>query len=295
MNSAFTHMARRLHRHLSRYLDRQGGLRNLDVNSGAKTTPHAGEKEALATILSGLGHQNPEEPMFMLEIFLSSDCHLTAEEFQALMIENGHDISLDRAQVSLEFFTAMGFAERHYTEDGRALYERSGPGSHHDHIICSGCGRNVEFNRPDVDHLIEKIACDEEFCHLHHKLVIYGLCPECRERRAKGLPLSETAVGEVVSVVHLGGNEDMVHRLANLGLHKGTRLKVLGEQGGTMVVLQDNCRLAMGPEMAASVMVRTVGRGRGGHCGDHRNIWPFHGPDTVEYQDNIRHRRREDA
>ena len=290
MTETIAQVARRIHHHLGRYLERRSGPGKYGLNGAAKTSPHVGEKEALATILSGLGHPNPEEPMFMLDVFLSSGCHLTAEDFQALMAENGQAISLDRAQVSLEFFTAMGFSERHYTESGQALYEKGGPDRHHDHIICSGCGRNVEFNRPEVDHLIEKIACEEEFCHLQHKLIIYGLCPECRERRAVGLPLSETSVGEVVKVARLEGDEEMARRLSGLGLHKGSRLKVLGEQSGAMIVLQDNCRLALGPELSAKVMVQTVGLGR--PC-DRKNIWPFHSPEAAaEYQEL---RRREDA
>lgn len=278
MNTAFARMARRLHHHLGRYLDRHNGGSNLNLDHGVKTNPYADEKEALTTILEGLGHQNPKEPMFMLDVFLSSGLHMTADDFQKLLADRGLVISRDRAAVSLEFFTAMGLAERHYSKDGLAIYEHSGPGRHHDHIICSGCGRNVEFNRPDVDHLIEKIACEEEFCHLDHKLVIYGLCPECRQRRATGIPLSETTVGEVVYVVQLNGDEDMVRRLSDLGLHKNARLKILGEQSGAMIVMHDNCRLAMGPEMSAMVMVRALGRRQQRHCGDERNIWPFHGP-----------------
>lgn len=264
MSAAFTRAVRRIHRQLGQYLDKWEGASGkpfVVAHGKATHAPFAGEKEALTTILSGLGHQNPEEPMFMLEVFLASQQHVTAEDFQELMAQHGRKISLERAQVSLEFFTAMGFSERHYTGDGRALYERGGPDSHHDHIICSGCGRNLEFNRPEVDRLIEKISCEEEFCHLQHKLVIYGLCPECRKRRAFGLPLSETAVGEVVAVARLEGDEETLRRLSGLGLHRGARLKVLGEQGGAMIVLLDNCRLAMGPELSAKVMVRACGGG----------------------------------
>ena len=258
MSAALTRMAQKLHRRLGNYLNRCGcqGL----PDGTAKTAAYADEAEALATLLTGLGHRNTVEPLLMLEVFLSSGEHLTAADFVRLLGERGHEVNEEKAAGTLELFRSLGFAVKNYAEDGRVLYEHIRPGLHHDHIICSGCGRTVEFNRPDVDGLIEKIACDENFCHLDHRLVIYGLCPTCRRRRHDGLPLAETSVGETVVVVDFQGPDDLKHRLRDLGLRRGIRLKVLGEQSGSTIVLFEGCRLAMGPEMAAGLIVRATGR-----------------------------------
>ena len=261
MSAALTKMAQSLHRHLGRYLDRCGCPGS---NRGAvKISPHADETEALVTLLAGLGHQNTVEPLLMLEAFLSSGEHLTAASFAEKLKERGHEVSEEKAAEALQLFTSLGFAAKNFTEDGRVLYEHTRPGLHHDHIICSGCGRTVEFNRPDVDGLIEKIACDESFYHLDHRLVIYGLCPSCRRRRHDGLPLAETKVGETVVVVDFSGSDDLKIRLRDLGLRRGARLKILGEQSGSIIVLFDGCRLAMGPELASGLVVRATG---GRHC-----------------------------
>lgn len=261
MSAALTKMAQRLHRHLGRYLDRCGGQPS--EGGTVKISSRAGEAETLATLLAGLGHKNTLEPLLMLEVFLASGEHLTAADFAAQMRARGHEVSDDKAAGTLELFSSLGFAAKNYTEDGRIIYEHTRPGLHHDHIICSGCGRTVEFNRPDVDNLIEKIACDENFCHLNHRLVVYGLCPVCRRRRHDGLPLSETTVGESVVVVDFVGDDSLKNRLRDLGLRRGARLKILGEQSGSMIVLFDECRLAMGPELAQGLVVRATGRN---HC-----------------------------
>lgn len=261
MSPTLTRVVRRLHHHLGRYLDRCGpALTRVGLSM---TAPHAGETEALATLLAGLGHQDPVESLFMLETFLKADIHLTAPIFSRLMKERGHEVGEEKAAGVLELFTSLGFAERHHTEDGRILYEPNRPGHHHDHIICSGCGRTTEFNQPAVDHLIEKIACEEDFSHLQHKLVIYGICPECRRRRHEGLPLAETKVGELVSVIGFNGPDDLKHRLGAMGLRRGARLKVLGERSGSMIVMFDCSRLALGPEMSQAVIVRAV---ESDHC-----------------------------
>lgn len=261
MSPALTRVVRKLHHHLGRYLDRYSPA--LSPAKPAVIPPQSGENQALATLLADLGHQDPVESLFLLETFLKADIHLTAPIFSRLMKERGQEVSEEKAAGVLELFTSLGLAERHHTEDGRVLYEPNRPGHHHDHIICSGCGRTTEFNQPEVDHLIEKIACEEDFSHLQHKLVIYGLCPECRRRRHEGLPLAETKVGELVTVVGFNGPIDLKHRLGGMGLRRGTRLKVLGEQSGSMIVLFDCSRLALGPEMSQAVIVRAV---ESDHC-----------------------------
>lgn len=222
----------------------------------------AGEAEALSAVLSALGHPNSEEHLFMLEAFLASGEHLSAEAFSRILRDRGRDLPPEKAASALELFRALGLAEKHFADDGQAMYEHTRPGLHHDHIVCGSCGRTTEFNRPDVDGLIEKIACEEDYCHLHHQLVIYGLCPECRRRRAEGLPLADTTAGEIVVVVGFEGPEETRRQLGDLGLRRGGRLKVLGEQSGAVIVLLDGCRLALGPELAAGVLVRTVGPGQ---------------------------------
>jgi Fe2+/Zn2+ uptake regulation proteins len=268
VSATLARVARRLHRRLGRYLDSRGyeDQPRSDGHTGGGGA--VGEKEVIASLLAGLGLQNPVEPLFMLEAFLSADKHLTAPAFSQLLKNRGQDVSVEKAAGALELFISLGFADKHFTEDGRVLYEKTSPGLHHDHIICRGCGRTTEFNRPDVDGLIEKIACEEGFCHLNHRLVINGLCPECRKRRIEGLPLAETTAGEQVMVINFVGPEDLKRRLSDMGLRRGARLKILGEQSGSIIALLNGCRLAMGSEMSAGIMVRSVGRG---HChhGDH--------------------------
>ena len=284
MNTALTNMARRLHRRLGRYLEERGRTPAPDREAqvtvlhdehhhgrhrgGGRPMDRAMDAEAFASLLAGLGYANPMEPLFMLEAFLSAGTHLTAPEFTKYLKNRGRDVSTEKAAGALELFTSLGLAEKSHAKDGQIIYEHTHPGLHHDHIICSGCGRATEFNRPDVDGLIEKIAGDEDYSHLHHKLTIYGLCPECRRRRWEGLPLAETAVGENVMVVGFTGSDAVKTRLGDMGLRRGARLRILGEQSGSMIVLFDGCRLAMGPEMSEGILVRSVEHGfRGRSCG----------------------------
>ncbi|MDL2260073.1 FeoA domain-containing protein [Deltaproteobacteria bacterium OttesenSCG-928-K17] len=274
MSAAFATIARRLHNRLGQYLDKTSA-----GEGGLKAGPglgQAAETEALASVLNGLGRNDTLVPLLMLEAFLSSGEHLTAEGFSDYLRQKEIDCTPEKAAEILELFNSAGFALKHHAADGSVLYEHTRPGLHHDHIICSGCGKTAEFNRPDVDGLIATIAHDEDFCHLDHQLVVYALCPECRRRRRAGLPLTEITAGERVVVAAIEGPDDFRRRLADLGFRKGAGLRVLGGQSGSVIVLLDGCRLALGPDMASGIMVRATGHEYHHHGGHGHHHCPHH-------------------
>lgn len=260
-------LARGLNHRLEHYLEDHDQPELVGAWTKPRTTEgRAPEKavESLEAVLKHLGHESHDEAL-MLGRFLSSDRHFTAATFQAFVREGGLDLPFDRVCAALDLFTALGWADKNYDETGEAVYERSGAGPgespltspyHHDHMVCRGCGRNLEFNRSDIDGLIEETAEEAGFQHLQHKLVIYGLCPECQRRRDSGLRICEAAVGEEVAITRLTGHDEMVGRLSGLGLRKGATMKVLGRQGQAMIVLLDNSRLALDEEMCQNIWVR---------------------------------------
>ncbi len=52
---------------------------------------------------------------------------------------------------------------------------------HHDHIICEKCGKIVEFEDEEIEHLQHKIAQENGFVLTNHLMQLYGICKECQE------------------------------------------------------------------------------------------------------------------
>jgi Fur family ferric uptake transcriptional regulator len=52
--------------------------------------------------------------------------------------------------------------------------------SHHDHMICTECGKIIEFNHPKIEELQEEVAADRKFTITSHKLDLLGICNECQ-------------------------------------------------------------------------------------------------------------------
>ncbi len=122
----------------------------------------------------------------ILEILESrKNQHMTAEDVYKALLESNEEIGLATVYRVLTQFEAAGLLARHHFEGGQSVFELD-QGEHHDHILCVSCGRVDEF----VDEVIEarqtEIARKAGYEITDHSLYIYGICPECREKKTSG-------------------------------------------------------------------------------------------------------------
>jgi len=54
--------------------------------------------------------------------------------------------------------------------------------AHHDHIICTNCGKIMEFFDESIEKKQEKIAKSFGFKMKDHIMKIFGICPECQKK-----------------------------------------------------------------------------------------------------------------
>ena len=78
-----------------------------------------------------------------------------------------------------------GIAHERHFDDGFARYELASTENHHDHLICTACGKIVEFEEPQIEDLQLAVADRYGFVVTHHRHELYGLCAECRPGDAK--------------------------------------------------------------------------------------------------------------
>lgn len=112
--------------------------------------------------------------------------HFSAEEFYAWMrAEDGAKVSRATVYRTLALLVEGGFLEQLDAGGGETLYEHVVGHRHHDHLVCSSCGRIEEFLDEVVEERQEQIAARFGFTLDSHSLRLFGLCPTCRrERRA---------------------------------------------------------------------------------------------------------------
>ena len=50
---------------------------------------------------------------------------------------------------------------------------------HHDHLVCSRCGKKVEFSYQAIEILQEAVAREHGFTLESHHFELIGICPDC--------------------------------------------------------------------------------------------------------------------
>ena len=116
----------------------------------------------------------------ILEVLERNDTrHFSAEDVYKAMLDAGEEVGLATIYRVLTQFETAGIVIRHNFEGGRAFFELDDR-AHHDHIVCTACGRIQEFVDITIEDHQDEIAKKHGFEISDHSLVIYGVCGTCR-------------------------------------------------------------------------------------------------------------------
>ena len=109
----------------------------------------------------------------------SKDRHMSAEDVYKALRDADEDVGLATVYRVLTQFESAGLVMRHHIEGGHSVFEMSTE-DHHDHIVCTKCGKVEEF----IDEIIEErqalMAKKHGFTISDHSLYLYGLCAVCQ-------------------------------------------------------------------------------------------------------------------
>ena len=115
----------------------------------------------------------------VLQAFLRSEGHLSAEDL--LAAAKRIDPGLGQATVfrTLKLLADAGLAQDACKDEGPRRYEHVYKHSHHDHLVCVGCGRLIEFCHPQIEKAQNEIFQEFGFRATGHRLELRGLCADC--------------------------------------------------------------------------------------------------------------------
>ena len=138
------------------------------------------EKEILRAHISNNNMKHTRQREVILEAFLTAGGHVTAEELYNKIIKHDPSIGLATVYRTLSLLCECGLAQQQEFGEGRTRFEIVHEFRHHDHLICTKCGKIIEFENCNIERMQEKVAKEKDFTIYTHKLEIYGLCSECR-------------------------------------------------------------------------------------------------------------------
>ncbi|MGN1209147.1 MAG: ferric iron uptake transcriptional regulator [Duodenibacillus sp.] len=153
--------------------------------SPSKAAAKQGERRSVKELKNaGLKATGPR--MRILELFEDAlvngpSRHLTAEDVYKQLVAEEFDVGLATVYRVLSQFESAGLIVRRYFGNDRATYEMD-DGTHHDHIVCTRCGRVEEFVDEEIERRQREIAQRLGFELEDHALSLYGICQECRKK-----------------------------------------------------------------------------------------------------------------
>lgn len=130
------------------------------------------------------GLRRTEQRDLILDTFLSTEEHLTSEDLYGLVHKVDADVGLTTIYRTLKLLTEAGLARETRFGDGKTYYEHHYNHEHHDHMICTECGKVIEFFSPEIEDLQDQMASNFGFKPTHHSLRLWGLCSGCQDGHA---------------------------------------------------------------------------------------------------------------
>ncbi|MCL1632024.1 peroxide-responsive transcriptional repressor PerR [Sporolactobacillus sp. CPB3-1] len=116
----------------------------------------------------------------ILEYLVISDTHPTADEIYKTLEHKFPNMSVATVYNNLRVFKKTGLVKELTYGDASSRFDFST--KRHYHVICSKCGKIVDFFYPALDEIEALAAQVTGFKVDHHRLEIYGICPECQAK-----------------------------------------------------------------------------------------------------------------
>lgn len=136
--------------------------------------------DGLNAYLSRHQLKQTKQRQIVVSQFLKMAKHVDAEDLYRKVRSEGHRIGLATVYRTLNLLKDTGLVDQHSFSDGRAVFEISRPGDHHDHLVCVDCGRIDEFENNEIEELQNKIASERGYALSSHRLELYGKCTPCQ-------------------------------------------------------------------------------------------------------------------
>jgi Fur family transcriptional regulator, ferric uptake regulator len=133
----------------------------------------------IAGILREQGHKLTPQRHTVLKVMASSHNHLTPEViYEKSRLE---DPGIGRVTVyrTIDLLSKLDLVCRVHAEGGCRSYMMRRPTEHHHHLVCSGCGKVVDFTNCNLVDIEKKLSEESGFDIKGHLLEFHGLCRDC--------------------------------------------------------------------------------------------------------------------
>ena len=112
----------------------------------------------------------------ILEAFFAQGGHVSIDDLLSRVQERMPGVGYATVYRSMKLFVEAGIAHERHFHDGQTRFEPILTDDHHDHLICTDCGRIFEFEDPDIEARQQEVAARHGLRLTSHRHEIYGAC-----------------------------------------------------------------------------------------------------------------------
>ena len=137
------------------------------------------EREIVA-VLRRHGYKLTPQRRAVIRTIASSQDHLTPAEIYERVHQDYPNIGLVTIYRTLDMLAKLELICELHTGGSCHSYTISAP-EHHHHLICSNCGKVVDFTGYNLSELEQRLSLETGFEIEGHLLEFIGLCQACRK------------------------------------------------------------------------------------------------------------------
>lgn len=141
------------------------------------------EQEVFLAHIQKKGLKRTAQRDLILSVFLRTEEHLSSEDLYLLVHKEDASVGQTTVYRTLKLLAEAGLAREVRFGDGLTHYEHNYKHEHHDHMICSYCGKIIEFYSAELEAIQDAMAAKHKFEVEQHLLRIIGICADCRRAR----------------------------------------------------------------------------------------------------------------
>ena len=138
-------------------------------------------QERFTSLLKERGLKWTFERKRILEEISHLKGHFDADSLYDRFRSRGVRVSRDTVYRTLPLLLESGVIQKSVGEGKRDFFERTSVKGHHDHMVCTRCGKFIEFKCDGIEKLQDKVCHDHGFRLTFHDHRLYGVCRECQK------------------------------------------------------------------------------------------------------------------
>jgi Fur family ferric uptake transcriptional regulator len=125
------------------------------------------------------GYKVTPQRRVIIGAIIDSHEHLTPAALHARVLRENRSIGLVTIYRTIEVLAELGLICETYAGGSCRSYLIRRPSEHHHHLICSDCGKVIDFIDCDLDKLERRLTKENSFRINSHLLEFLGQCRQC--------------------------------------------------------------------------------------------------------------------